>query len=360
MVARRGTPRITNTGTPRGTNTGTPRITNTGNPHIANPGKPRSANTGNPRTAPTVAPPVAAGSTPRAKTVGEPGAATAGKPRAAAHGTLRIATWNINSLRLRLPLMHELVAALDPDVICLQETKVPDDLFPHQAKVELGYPHAAWRGMKGYNGVAIFSRRPIEVLDLAPDWCGKGDCRHLAVSVDAQGGPVELHDFYVPAGGDIPDRELNPKYGHKLDFIAEARDWFAARAAASGPARPGLTRTILVGDLNIAPLEHDVWSHKQLLNVVSHTPPETAGLLAWQHTGFVDAVRHFVPADEKLFTWWSYRNRDWRLSDRGRRLDHIWVTPDLQGALRRHTVLRDARDWDRGSDHAPVCVELAL
>ena len=263
--------------------------------------------------------------------------------------------------------MHELVAALDPDVICLQETKVPDDLFPHQAKVELGYPHAAWRGMKGYNGVAIFSRRPIEVLDHAPDWCAKGDCRHLAVAVDARGGPVELHDFYVPAGGDIPDRELNPKYGHKLDFIAEARDWFAARSNGSGSdpartglARTGLARTILVGDLNIAPLEHDVWSHHQLLNVVSHTPPETAGLLAWQGTGFVDAVRHFVPEDEKLFTWWSYRNRDWRLSDRGRRLDHVWVTPDLQGALRRHTVLRDARDWDRGSDHVPVCVELAL
>jgi exodeoxyribonuclease-3 len=156
----------------------------------------------------------------------------------------------------------------------------------------------------------------------------------------------------VPAGGDIPDRAQNPKYGHKLDFIAEARAWFAGRG--------GFARNILVGDLNIAPLEHDVWSHKQLLDVVSHTPPETEGLLAWQATGFIDAVRHFVPAGEKLFTWWSYRNRDWRLSDRGRRLDHVWVTPDLQGALRRQIVLRDARDWERGSDHVPVCVELAL
>jgi exodeoxyribonuclease-3 len=91
------------------------------------------------------------------------------------------------------------------------------------------------------------------------------------------------------------------KYGHKLDFIAETRNWFAARTA--------LARGVLVGDLNIAPLEHDVWSHKQLLGVVSHTPPETAGLTAWQDTGFVDAVRHFVPPDQKLYTWWSYRNR---------------------------------------------------
>jgi exodeoxyribonuclease-3 len=265
---------------------------------------------------------------------------------------LRIATWNINSVRLRLPLLHELVAALDPDVICLQETKVPDELFPVEAPGALGFRHSAFRGMKGYNGVAIFSRRPIAVHDIAPDWCARSDCRHLSVLVDAQGGPVEVHNFYVPAGGDIPDRTRNVKFAHKLDFIAETRNWFAARTA--------LARSVIVGDLNIAPLEHDVWSHKQLLDVVSHTPPETAGLNAWMATGFVDAVRHFVPADQKLYTWWSYRNRDWRASDRGRRLDHVWVTQDLQGALKRQIVLKDARDWPQSSDHVPVCVELQL
>ena len=265
---------------------------------------------------------------------------------------LRIATWNINSFRLRLALLKELAVALDPDVICLQETKVPDPLFPTEAPAALGYPYALWRGMKGYNGVAILSRRPIVALDPAPDWCGKGDCRHLAVSLDAPGGPVELHDFYVPAGGDVPDREQNQKYGHKLDFIAETRAWFAARS--------GLARAVLVGDLNIAPLQSDVWNHKQLLGVVSHTPAETDGLLAWQRTGFVDAVRHFVAEPERLYTWWSYRNRDWRASDRGRRLDHVWVSEDLTGSLRRQVVLKDARDWPRGSDHVPVCVELAL
>jgi exodeoxyribonuclease-3 len=265
---------------------------------------------------------------------------------------LRIATWNINSLRLRLKLLARLADALDPDVICLQETKVPDDLFPAEAPAALGYPHVAFRGMKGYNGVAILSRIGFAVQDGAPDWCARGDCRHLAVALDLPGGPVELHDFYVPAGGDIPDRVANPKFAHKLDFVAEATTWFAAR--------PTPARTVLVGDLNIAPLEHDVWSHRQLLDVVSHTPVETAGLLAWQRTCFVDAVRHFVPAEEKLFTWWSYRNRDWRASDRGRRLDHVWVSPDLTGALRRQTVLKDARDWTQGSDHVPVCVELAL
>lgn len=265
---------------------------------------------------------------------------------------LRIATWNINSLRLRLPLLRELISALDPDVICLQETKVPDALFPADAPGALGYPFVAIRGMKGYNGVAVLSRIPFEVLNDAPDWCSKGDCRHLAVLLDLPGGPAELHNFYVPAGGDIPDRALNPKFAHKLDFVREATFWFTARTK--------LDRAILVGDLNIAPLETDVWSHRQLLKVVSHTPPETAGLNAWQKTGFTDAVRHFVPAEEKHFTWWSYRNQDWRASDRGRRLDHIWVTPDMTGNLRRQITLKEARDWPQTSDHVPVCVELAF
>jgi exodeoxyribonuclease-3 len=159
-----------------------------------------------------------------------------------------------------------------------------------------------------------------------------------------------LHDFYVPAGGDIPDPAVNPKFAHKLDFVAEATAWFT-----SNGVRP---RSVLVGDLNIAPLEHDVWSHKQLLGVVSHTPVEVAGLNALHATGFYDAIRHFVPVDQKLYTWWSYRNQDWRKSDRGRRLDHIWVTPDLVPKLARYEILKDARDWPQTSDHVPVMLDL--
>ena len=262
---------------------------------------------------------------------------------------MRIVTWNINSLRLRLRLLDRLTGALDPDVICLQEPKVPDALFPDEAPAALGYPYVARRGMKGYNGVAILSRLPMVVED-APDWCDKGDCRHLQVRIDAPGGAVELHDFYVPAGGDVPDPAVNDKFAHKLAFVRQASAWFAARGVGA--------RTVLVGDLNIAPLEQDVWSHKQLLDVVSHTPVEVAHLLAWQQTGFADAGRHFVPDTEKLFTWWSYRNRDWRLSNRGRRLDHVWVSHDLIPLLRRHEVLSEARDWPQTSDHVPVMVEL--
>jgi exodeoxyribonuclease-3 len=266
--------------------------------------------------------------------------------------SLRIATWNINSLRLRLPLLPKLIAELNPDVICLQETKVPDELFPVQAPAALGYPHFAYRGMKGYNGVAIFSRIPLQRLEGTPDWCGKTDSRHIAVTLDVRSGPIELHDFYVPAGGDIPDRAQNIKFAHKLDFVDEAAAWFGG-----GKMRP---RTILVGDLNIAPLEQDVWSHKQLLGVISHTPPEVERLVRWHDTGFHDALRHFVPHEQKLYTWWSYRNKDWRASDRGRRLDHVWVSRDLAGGLVSHRILKDARDWPQTSDHVPVCVELEV
>lgn len=263
---------------------------------------------------------------------------------------MRIVTWNINSLRLRLPLLAELTHALSPDVVCLQETKVPDPLFPGEALSELGYTHQLFRGMKSYNGVAILSRLPLTPVHDTPDWCEKGDCRHIAGQVQGQNGPVEIHNFYVPAGGDIPDPDANPKYAHKLTFLDEVTDWFT---------RHHLRRSVIVGDLNIAPLEHDVWSHRQLLNVVSHTPPETTRLNAWLETGFTDAMRHFVPPEEKLYTWWSYRNRDWTASNRGRRLDHIWVTPDLKPALDGMTVVREARSMPSPSDHAPVLIDLS-
>ena len=269
---------------------------------------------------------------------------------------MRIVTWNINSLRLRLPQLERLVGELSPDVICLQETKVPDEYFPEDVPARLGYPHHVRRGMKSYNGVAILSRIAMAPLDGPPErgtpnWCLKNDRRHLAALLLAPSGPVELHDFYVPAGGDIPDPALNPKYAHKLAFLDEVTRYFCTH-----PPR----RCILVGDLNIAPLEQDVWSHKQLAGVVSHTPPEIKRMQAWRETGFVDAMRRFVPDDAKLYTWWSYRNRDWRASNRGRRLDHVWVSEDLASSLRQLTVLKSARDWTLPSDHVPVAIDVDL
>jgi exodeoxyribonuclease III len=260
---------------------------------------------------------------------------------------LTIATWNINSVRLRIDLVCRFLAAASPDVLCLQETKAPDAVFPREAIEAAGYRQMLVRGMKGYNGVAILSRLPLEPLS-SLDWCAREDCRHVAARLP---GGIDLHNFYVPAGGDLPDPEANPKFAHKLRFLDEVTEWLGAR----GPAKA----TILVGDLNIAPLENDVWSHKALLTVVSHTPVEVAKLGALRAAGgLVDAVRHFVPAERRLYSWWSYRARDWAASDRGRRLDHVWVSEGLVGNLAAATIHREARGWDRASDHVPVLVRL--
>jgi exodeoxyribonuclease-3 len=265
---------------------------------------------------------------------------------------LTIATWNINSVRLRLPIVERLLGEYAPDVLCLQETKCPDELFPYAAFERLGYRHIAISGQKGYHGVATVSRRPIDVVEKR-QFCGIADCRHLATRLGAGGMEILLHNFYVPAGGDEPDPDINPKFRHKLDFVQEMR---AVRAECNAAAA-----SILVGDLNIAPLEQDVWSHKQLLNVVSHTPVETEGFEAMRKAGnWVDLMRQVVPADRKLYTWWSYRARDWSLSDRGRRLDHVWSSLNISAQLTGIDVLREARGWDKPSDHVPVIARFDL
>lgn len=254
---------------------------------------------------------------------------------------ITLATWNINSVRLREGLVLKLLAETSPDILCLQETKSPVEKIPTAGFAELGYQHMVARGEKGYNGVAILSRHPIEDAG-AIDFCAKGDARHVAAVTDFG---LTVHNVYVPAGGDAPDPEANDKFDHKLRFVDEMAERFD---------QP-LSKAILVGDLNIAPLEHDVWSHKQMLKVVSHTPVEVEKFAAAQSSaGWIDAVRRFVPAEEKLYSWWSYRAKDWFASDRGRRLDHIWASPDLGDGLVSAAVLKEARGWEKPSDHAPV------
>jgi exodeoxyribonuclease III len=269
--------------------------------------------------------------------------------------TLTIASWNINSVRLRAGLVARLADERNPDVLCLQETKCPDGSFPSAAFEKLGYRHIAISGQKGYHGVAVLSRLPIRST-YTRGFCDMGDCRHIAVDVEApSGATLRIHNFYVPAGGDEPDPDTNPKFAHKLAFLDEMIAWFRKEPDRIGHANGA----VLVGDLNIAPLPEDVWSHRQLLNVVSHTPVETEGLERVRaELDWVDVVRDQVPPPEKLFSWWSYRARDWAASDRGRRLDHIWLSPSLAGAVRDVEVLREARGWDRPSDHAPVLARL--
>jgi exodeoxyribonuclease-3 len=262
---------------------------------------------------------------------------------------LRLLTWNVNSVRLRIAALERIIAAFHPDVLCLQETKVVDESFPRAPLIALGYRHALIHGMKSYNGVAILSRLPLKDTT-SKSWCDRQDCRHAIALLP---GNIELHNVYIPAGGDIPDPEVNSKFAHKLQFIDEMTRWFESDGRRTHKA-------VLVGDLNVAPLETDVWSHKQLLSVVSHTPIEVACFAKLRATRlWVDAVRHFIPPEQKLFSWWSYRAQDWTASDRGRRLDHAWVTPALAGSLASASVLREVRGWDQPSDHVPVIVDFA-
>jgi exodeoxyribonuclease-3 len=263
---------------------------------------------------------------------------------------LTVTTWNINSVRLRIDAVAKFLKAVRPDVLCLQETKCTDDKFPLKRFRRLGYTHAALNGQKGYHGVAVLSRVPFEST-VTHGFCGKNDSRHIAVVLGEHAGlsdPLTLHNFYVPAGGDEPDPEINVKFAHKLGFLDEMRERPDLRPAAR-------ERAILVGDLNVAPLEHDVWSHKQLLRVVSHTPIECEKLVAAQRAGsWVDAMRNFVPEPTKLYTWWSYRAPDWAAADKGRRLDHIWVAPELGDRVSSIRVTKQTRGWERPSDHVPV------
>ena len=252
-----------------------------------------------------------------------------------------LATWNINSVRLREGLVARLLREEAPDVLCLQECKSPVDKIPVEVFQGLGYTHMVARGQKGYNGVAILSKLPLEDAG-AKDFADLGHARHVAARLP---NGVVVHNCYVPAGGDIPDRAQNEKFGQKLDYLTQMRDHFHAERPA---------KSILVGDLNIAPREDDVWSHKALLKIVSHTPIEVEHLAQTQDAGgWVDVTRQDIPSG-LLYSWWSYRAADWDAADKGRRLDHIWATPDIAGAAHGSRILRPCRGWDQPSDHVPV------
>lgn len=261
---------------------------------------------------------------------------------------IRIVNWNINSIRLRLDLITKIQNEFNPDIIMLQETKVDNSLFPKEACNSLSFPHLYYEGGKSYNGVAILSKIPFNENFSLEFY--NNDKRHIAVKI----GDVEIHNFYVPAGGDIPDPELNPKFKHKLAYLEHMREWFNNN-------RKPTDKIILAGDLNIAPLEHDVWSSKQLRNVVSHTNVERKAMMQIiNEFCWIDLARKFVPIDQKLYSWWSYRNKDWEKSNRGRRLDHIWTSQGLENSCSNFQIIKDVRRWSLPSDHVPVIADFNI
>ncbi len=260
---------------------------------------------------------------------------------------LKIATWNINSVRLRMPQVERFLTEHAPDVLCLQEIKTIEELFPHAAFEALGYTHRAVHGQKGYHGVATVSRIPLREYS-RHDWQANGEARHVGVELTGSGLVIE--NVYIPAGGDVADREVNAKFGQKLDFFERMTRW------ADQLDRP----TLLLGDFNVAPLECDVYDHKALLKVVSHTPleVETLARLAEAH-GWVDLGRKHIPAPQRNYSWWSYRTY-WQGKDRGRRLDHMWASPELAASSSGHQIIEETRLWEQCSDHVPLITEFDL
>lgn len=264
----------------------------------------------------------------------------------------RIASWNINSVRLRQDLVLRFLKKYQPDILALQETKTPDEFFPKDTFADAGYQHLFYNGMKSYNGVCFISKHPLQQKQ-RHDRVGKSDCRHIetAINLPQIGDPIVFHNLYIPAGGDEPNIHVNEKFAHKLDFVDELTAFFK-KFKSTKPM-------VALGDFNIAPYEEDVWSHKQLLKVVSHTPIEVEKLETMrQSLDWTDTAREFVPMDEKLYSWWSYRARDWEKSDRGRRLDHIWVTPALKPYLKGYSLAKEFRGFEKPSDHAPIILDL--
>ena len=264
--------------------------------------------------------------------------------------TFKLATWNVNSIRIRMELLKKFTAQENPDVVCIQEVKAKEEDFPFEEVRALGYPHIALYGMAGYNGVCILSKTPLKDVE-QKNWVGKTDARHICAKVFDD---IEINNIYIQAGGDIPDPIANLSFAHKLTFMDDVAEWWEQhRKTYAG------RKMIVCGDFNVAPLENDVWNHRQMLKIVSHTPVEIERLTRLKNSlNFVDVLRKFHPEPEKVYSWWSYRNPNWQTNNKGRRLDHIWTTPNLENRLISVKILKEARNWERPSDHVPVIAEI--
>lgn len=266
--------------------------------------------------------------------------------------SFKLITWNVNSIRIRMELLRLLCTMENPDIICLQEVKAKEEDFPFDDVKTLGFEYVALYGMPGYNGVAVLSKYPFKNTEKR-DWVGKHDARHIAVSVFDD---IEINNIYIPAGGDIPDPIVNLSFAHKLCFMDDIAEYYEQHKKELASRK-----MLLCGDFNVAPSENDVWNHKQLLKIVSHTPIEVERLTRlFRSLDFIDAVRLFYPEPQKAFSWWSYRNPNWQTNNKGRRLDHIWVTQPLKERILSCRIIEKMRSQERPSDHVPVLAEIRL
>ena len=258
---------------------------------------------------------------------------------------MKIATWNVNSLTLRLPHVLDWLAANPTEVLALQELKLTDDKFPHQALAEAGYQAVAF-GQKTYNGVALLSRTPAtDVVRNIPGFTDE-QARIIAGTFDGPGGPVRVVNGYF-VNGQAPETE---KFEYKMSWLRALRDWLREELAAH-------PRLVLLGDFNIVPEDRDSYDPVGLAETIHHTTAERTQFKALLGLGLTDAFRLFEQP-EKSYSWWDYRMLGYQ-KNRGLRIDHILVGTPLVPQVTACSVDRVPRKWPKPSDHAPVVLTLA-
>lgn len=257
---------------------------------------------------------------------------------------MKIATWNVNSLRVRLPHLERWLGESSPDVACLQETKLTDPEFPADTLRAWGYEHVCFRGERAYNGVAIVSKLPLEDVRLGID---DDEPDPQARLVGARVGGIEVYGLYVPNGEAVG----SPKFPYKLKWLERFRAMLARRHRPTDPV-------LVCGDMNIAPDDLDVWDPFRTEGKVLAHPEERRRLqdiLSW---GLVDVFRARNPFATE-FSWWDYQKMGWE-RNHGLRIDHIFVTSPLLARTTDLRIRREMRGWDRPSDHVPVEITLQV
>jgi exodeoxyribonuclease-3 len=255
---------------------------------------------------------------------------------------VKIATWNVNSLRVRLPQVLQWLESEQPDLLALQETKLTDDQFPETDLLAAGY-HAVFCGQKTYNGVAILSRTPV--TDVVTDIPNLEDPQRRILAVTH--GDVRLIDLYVPNGESVE----SDKYLYKLDWLKWLNAWLETELARHA-------RLVLVGDFNIAPQDADVHDPEAWRGSVLFSEPERAAFQRLLGLGLCDSFRRF-DQPEKSFSWWDYRMNAFR-RNMGLRIDHILASKAMCERCIACRIDKAPRGWERPSDHAPVVAEFAV
>lgn len=252
---------------------------------------------------------------------------------------MKIATWNVNSLRVRLPHVLQWLAKEQPDVLALQETKTEDDKFPVAELTEAGY-QIVYSGQKTYNGVAVLSKQPAE--DAVTDIPGLDDPQRRILAVTVAGWRIV--DLYIPNGSEVG----SDKYAYKLDWLAKVGAWLRTEMERH-------PRLVVLGDFNIAPDDRDVHDPAAWREKILCSTPERNAFQAWLDIGLSDAFRHFEQA-ERSFSWWDYRMNGFR-RNLGLRIDHILVSAALRESCLACRIDKEPRALERPSDHAPVVAE---